>query len=178
MDNLDNFDVRRLKETHILKPFDCGDSDLNEFFLNDAKLYQKQHLAVTYFEENESQTMFFFSLRNDRISASDTTKWNKIGRNLPNDKRTRKGSYPAVKIGRLGIDKDFQGKGLGRDIMNFIKSLIGINAYTTGAKFLTVDAYKDSIKYYEKNGFDFLTEEDSGEETRAMYFDLIRLVTK
>jgi GNAT superfamily N-acetyltransferase len=175
---MDNFIVRRLKETHILKPFDCGDADLNDFFLNDAKLYQKQCLAVTYFEENENQTLFFFSLRNDRISASDTTKWNKIGRNLPNDKRTRKGAYPAVKIGRLGIDKDFQGKGLGRDVMNFIKSLISLENYTTGAKFLTVDAYKDSIKYYEKNGFDFLTDEDSNEETRAMYFDLIRLVKK
>lgn len=167
--------VRRLKEDTVLKPFDCGDNDLNDFFLNDAKSYQQQRLAVTYFGESESRTMFFFSLRNDRVSATDTTKWNKIGRNIPNEKRTRKGSYPAVKIGRLGIDIELQGKGLGKDVMNLIKAFIGYDNYPTGTKFLIVDAYKASIKYYLKNDFDFLTDKDIEEDTRAMYFDLMRL---
>lgn len=172
----DNLKTRRLKDDSTLKPFDCGDDDLNDFFLNDAKRYQNQRLAVTYFGESENRTMFFFSLRNDSLSANDTTKWNKLGRNIPNDKRTRKGSYPAVKIGRLGIDKDLQGKGLGKNVMDAIKLLIGLNPYPTGAKFLTVDAYKGSIKYYQKNGFDFLTDEDLEDDTRAMYFDLMTLI--
>ena len=167
-------EIRRLKDQHVLKPFDCGDDDLNEFFLKDAILYQKHRLAVTYFGENEAQTLSFFSLANDRITTADTTKYNKIGRNIPNAKR-RRGGYPAVKIGRLGIDKEFQGKGLGGDVMNAIKNFIAYNNYSTGAKFLTVDAYKGSIKYYEKNGFDFLTDEDIEDDTRAMYYDLIKL---
>jgi GNAT superfamily N-acetyltransferase len=175
MEIKDRLQIRRLKEDHTIKPFDCGDDDLNEFFLKDAILYQKQKLTVTYFGENENETIFFFSLRNDRVSATDTTKWNKLGRNLPNDKRTRKGAYPAVKIGRLGIHKDFQGKGFGHDVMNAIKGFIGLDNFPTGAKFLTVDAYKGSIKYYEKNGFEFLTDEDIEDDTRAMYFDLIKL---
>lgn len=175
MEEKDKLQIRRLKEDHTIKPFDCGDDDLNEFFLKDAILYQKQKLTVTYFGENENETIFFFSLRNDRVSATDTTKWNKLGRNLPNDKRTRKGAYPAVKIGRLGISKSFQGKGFGYDVMNAIKGFIGLDNFPTGAKFLTVDAYKGSIKYYEKNGFDFLTDEDLEDDTRAMYFDLIKL---
>ncbi|MDZ7896753.1 MAG: GNAT family N-acetyltransferase [Arcicella sp.] len=75
----------------------------------------------------------------------------------------------------MGIDVELQGKGLGKDVMNAIKAFIGYSSYPTGAKFLTVDAYKGSIKYYEKNGFDFLTDEDQAEDTRAMYFDLMRL---
>ena len=113
-------------------------------------------------------------MTNDRIITADTTKYNKIGRNIPNAKR-RRGGYPAVKIGRLGINKEFQGKGLGRDVMDAIKNFIAYSNYTTGAKFLTVDAYKGSIKYYEKNGFEFLTDEDIEEQTRAMYYDLIKL---
>ena len=31
--------IRRLKDEHVLKPFDCGDDDLNEFFLKDANSY-------------------------------------------------------------------------------------------------------------------------------------------
>ena len=113
-------------------------------------------------------------MTNDRITTADTTKYNKIGRNIPNAKR-RRGGYPAVKIGRLGINKEFQGKGLGRDVMDAIKNFIAYSNYTTGAKILTVDAYKGSIKYYEKNGFEFLTDEDIEEQTRAMYYDLIKL---
>lgn len=79
----DKLQIRRLKEDSVLKPFDCGDDDLNEFFLNDAKRYQKQRLAVTYFGESESRTTFFFALKNDSLSANNTSKWNKLGRNIP-----------------------------------------------------------------------------------------------
>lgn len=61
----------RLKGKYVLKPFDCGDDDLNEFFLKDAILYQKHSLAITYFGENQTQTLFFFSLANDRITTAE-----------------------------------------------------------------------------------------------------------
>ncbi|MCU0467915.1 MAG: GNAT family N-acetyltransferase [Arcicella sp.] len=176
METKNTLQIRRLKESHTIKPFDCGDDDLNEFFIKDAILYQKHRLAITYFEENENQTIFFFSLANDRITTADTTKYNKIGRNIPNAKR-RRGGYPAVKIGRLGVSKNVQSSGIGTVVMDIIKNFVGLNNYPTGAKFLTVDAYNNerSIKYYERNGFDFLTDEDSEQETRAMYYDLAKL---
>jgi hypothetical protein len=51
--------INRLNDGTILRTFDCGDEDLSDFFLNDAKNYQKQLLAVTYFEEREGKTVFF-----------------------------------------------------------------------------------------------------------------------
>jgi hypothetical protein len=77
MENTGRLQILRLKDEHTLKPFDCGDSDLNDFFLTDAILYQKHRLAITYFGENENQTLFFFALTNDRITTADTTKYNK-----------------------------------------------------------------------------------------------------
>lgn len=43
----------------------------------------------------------------------------------------------------------------------------------SGCRFLTVDAYKAAIPFYEKCGFNFLSEKDEEDETRAMYFDLM-----
>ncbi len=106
MENKEKLQIRRLKEENSLKPFDCGDEDLNEFFLIDAILYQKHHLAVTYFEENANQTIFFFSLANDRITTADTTKYNKIGRNIPNAKR-RRGGYPARQDWTFGREQKY-----------------------------------------------------------------------
>ena len=31
--------IVRLTDSYDFKPFDCGEDDLNEFLLNDAKLY-------------------------------------------------------------------------------------------------------------------------------------------
>ena len=55
--------ISKLSLDYILKPFDCGDTDLNDFFLNDALNYQNQLLAVTYVVEDLVQheiVAFFF----------------------------------------------------------------------------------------------------------------------
>ena len=42
----------RLSVGHALLPFDCGDEDINDFFVSQAMHYQKELLAVTYFLED------------------------------------------------------------------------------------------------------------------------------
>ena len=44
----------------------------------------------------------------------------------------------------------------------------------TGCRFITVDAYNnpDTIDFYQRNEFDFLTPSDEQEDTRQMYYDL------
>lgn len=37
----------------IIKPFDCGDADLNDFLFDDAKNYLEAMLAVTYLLEDK-----------------------------------------------------------------------------------------------------------------------------
>lgn len=44
----------------------------------------------------------------------------------------------------------------------------------TGCRFVTVDAYNAAVPFYEKNGFDFLTQKDEN-PTQLMFFDLINL---
>lgn len=148
--------------------FDCGDADLNEFFLKDSFRYLDQLLAVTYFfkHENTKEIVAYFSVLNDGIEADNRTK-----RKIPNEKRHKK--IPAAKIGRLGVCKKYQKNGFGSKILGFIKYFF-IHENKTGCRFLLADAYNKPgvIKFYRKNGFEFLTEEDEELETRAMKFDL------
>ena len=44
--------VRRLKMKESVKSFDCGDTDLNDFILNESLLYRKALLAVSYVVED------------------------------------------------------------------------------------------------------------------------------
>ena len=41
-----------------------------------------------------------------------------------------------------------------------------------GCRFITVDAYANATKFYQKNGFEFFTMTDAFDSTRLMYFDI------
>jgi GNAT superfamily N-acetyltransferase len=113
----------------------------------------------------------------DKVSVNDTeskNQWRKNFRStLPRNKQFS--SYPAIKIGRLAIDLNFQSRGLGTSIMDFIKAMI-LNDNRYGCRYITVDAYRQSLKYYEKNDFHCLTSTDANEDTLLMYFDLSTLL--
>ena len=61
--------IVRLTQEHTFKPFDCGEDDLNDFLLQDAKQYAKGLLAVTYVIEDEDMTVAFFCFS---ISATNS----------------------------------------------------------------------------------------------------------
>ena len=168
----------RLTDDYVFKPFDCGEKDLNEFLLYDSKEYLKRLVSVTYIIETDQQTVAFFSLSNDRVSISDSDKstWRKIKRLFPHAKH--RSDYPAVKIGRLGVDARFKGQHIGSDILSFVKTLF-VTDNRTGCTFITVDALRNAIPFYEHNGFMVLDKsiaDDETKETCPLYFDLFQLI--
>ncbi|MCR5574070.1 MAG: GNAT family N-acetyltransferase [Bacteroidaceae bacterium] len=166
--------IVRLTQEHDFKPFDCGEGDLNEFLLQDSKQYAKGLLAVTYVIEDEESTVAFFSLSNDRISLleSDKATWRRIRSSFPH--RKHRSDYPAVKIGRLGVNVNAQHKHIGTDILDFVKQTF-ITNNRTGCCFVTVDALYSAVPFYKQNGFKPLRKENKG-ETVPMYYDLTQLL--
>ena len=172
----DNRRIVRLTQEYPLKPFDCGNADLNDFLLHDAKAYSSHLLAVTYLLENDTELLAFFSVSNDRISINESDKatWRKIKKEFPHSKH--RSDYPAVKIGRLGVNKKHQNEHLGRLIVNFVKDTF-ITNNRTGCCFVTVDALPSAVNFYEQNGFHLLRKSDrDNAETVPMYFNLTRFV--
>jgi GNAT superfamily N-acetyltransferase len=164
-------------ETSVIKPFKSSDNDLNGFLFDDAKNYQKELMAVTYIIEDNTcdKTIAYFSLLNDKITfdAEQRSIWNKLNRNITNAKRRK--HYPAVKIGRLAISESYAGKGLGKDIIRFIKFMFASGS-RTGCRFITVDAYQNAVGFYQKCGFNFISTKDKNDATRLMYYDLKRFI--
>lgn len=179
------------------EPFDCDNADLNEFFQKDAINYQSELLGKTYcftLDENPKKIVCAFTISNDSIKTTflPNSRKQKIIKEIPREKHMK--SYPAVLIGRLGINADFrkiQGESerTGKQLMDFIKSWFIDGANKTGCRFIVVDSYNKSkpLKYYSDNGFQMLfstelqekefTNIDSEKslQTRLMYFDLIIL---
>lgn len=169
----------RLSDSHAILPFDCGDEDINDFFVSQAMHYQKELLAVTYFLEDGENTVFYFTLSNDKVTALESSKgfWRKIKSLFPHSKHRK--DYPAVKIGRLGVSKLYQrtGDSWGTKIIDYIKHWM-VSENKTGCRFITVDAYRSAVPFYLKNGFMFmgtderLRYESGAAATVAMYYDL------
>ena len=44
--------IKILTSNYALKSFDCRDSDLNDFLLNDAKLFAEKKIANPFYEKN------------------------------------------------------------------------------------------------------------------------------
>ena len=180
-DNSDEVSILLLTEDYPIKPFDCEDEDLNDFLFNEATPYQKELLATTFVMENDEQTLGYYSLLNDSLQLREDmfaskSQFRKFLRELmPYPKRHLK-TIPALKIGRLAIDKSFKGKGLGSVIMaNIISKCIKMNK-EQACRLITVDAYKQAIPFYQKMGFKFLTEDDKNDTTRLMFLDLANII--
>lgn len=174
---LSDFDYKRLEFGCGLKPFYCGEGDLDGFYKDDAIPHLDQLLAVTYFFEARDHAVGFFSVQNDSINKanSSTGIFSGIKNNMPEGKRYV--FFPAVKIGRLGVHSDYQRCKIGTQIIDFIKALF-IVKNKTGCRFITVDAYNKPgvLSFYQNNGFEFLSHKDNKRKTRSMYFDLITFI--
>ena len=179
------------------QPFDCDNSDLNDFFRNDALNYYAELLGKTYcftLDKNPEIIVCAFTISNDSIKTSHlpNARKKKVIRDIPRQKQMK--SYPAVLIGRLGVNKKYryikdETDRTGKQLMDFIKSWFIDGANKTGCRFIVVDSYNEikPLKYYSNNEFIplFSNEEQEKEytgigsdaklETRLLYFDLIIL---
>lgn len=175
--DFENFIFRQIDAGTEIKSFDCGDADLNDFLFSDAVNYYKSMMALTYILEDigANKTVAYYSLLNDKIVFDPDEKklWNRLNRRVPNSKRRKE--YPAVKIGRLAISKDYAGNNIGKSILLQIKHVFA-TMRRSACRFITVDAYAAAVPFYERCGFMFLSEKDKHASTRSMYFDLINFL--
>jgi hypothetical protein len=178
-------------------PFDCGHDDLNDFFTNDVRDYSEELLGKTYcftLDEDPSIIVCAFTISNDSIKTTHlpNSRKKKVIKEIPRPKHMR--SYPAVLIGRLGVNENYrlvedEEERTGKQLMDFIKSWFIDSANKTGCRFIVVDSYNEPgpLRYYAKNDFIglFSSEEQEKEftglpqeaelSTRLMFFDLIVL---
>lgn len=168
--------LRRLDAADSRPDFSCGDQDIDEFFHRDSIDGCRELLCVTYgFFDTADEIIGFFSLSNDAIKKEEVPRsaLKRMLSQIPHTKRYS--SMPAAKIGRIGISKNHKRSGFGTQILDYLKASF-TTKNKTGCRFLLVDAYNQDavLSFYQKNGFEFLVENDKNDKTRIMYFDLIR----
>ncbi len=139
-------EVEELSKAYDFSLFDCEDKDLNEFLKEDALRYRDQLISKTFIVFYKEQVVAFFSVMNDsiKLNAQETQRTFNL---------MRLHEYPALKIGRLAVDKNHQKEGFGSFIIGFVIGLGRAANENSACRFITVDSYPQSIQFYEKQGF-------------------------
>ena len=144
-----------LSECH---PFVCGDDDMDEFFQKDALDYTRYRMGKSYCfrMKDDSQTIVAcFTVSNDSIRIYDlpSSRRNAMWGITNREKMLTR--YPGVLVGRLAVASQFSGKGVGSEVLDFIRMWFIDESNKTGCRFAIVDAKNepDVLHFYEHNGF-------------------------
>lgn len=143
----------------------AGDEDIDDFLLHDARIHYDRKMAVTYVLRmcEDDEILAFATLQNDAVKIRGMDEF-------PYQ------SFPAVKIGRLGVAQCYQRKGIGSFLIDMIARFM-CHDNRTGCRYITLDAYnkEETLSFYRKNGFILLKEfpDMASRRTLPMYRDLM-----
>jgi GNAT superfamily N-acetyltransferase len=109
------------------------------FFLKDSLLNIDDSLSLIYVCKYNEKIIAFFSLSADSIKINEPLT-------------IRYPQYPAVKIGRLGVHKDYQNMKIGSLILSWVVGFCRQLRKDIGLRFMSVDAYNNSstLNFYKK----------------------------
>jgi len=138
--------VLPLSEEYDLSRFCSTNAELNDFLNNDALTSQDVLISRTYLCYRGESLVGFLTLVTDTIEvklveASDGVDGYQYSR------------YPCIKIARVAVDREYTGKGIGRFLLLWAVGTVYRVSRVVGCRYITVDAKKESIQFYQKNGF-------------------------
>lgn len=134
-----------LQEQHDLNPFDCGETLLNEWLKQRARKNEVLGASRTFVVCDERTVVGYYALAAGSVTHELAAS--KIKRNMPDP-------IPVIVLGRLAIDQQWKGKGLGYSLLQDALLRCHAAAQHIGARALLVHALSDSAKqFYEHFGF-------------------------
>jgi GNAT superfamily N-acetyltransferase len=139
---------------HDVSRFSCGNPALDEYVRNTVARDEAQHTAATYVLIDTAapsmphRVFGYYTLNSFSIPRRQARR---------RDRDRHLGSYdpvPAVLIGRLALDRDFQGRGLGSALLTSALTQILTIREGLGIAVAVVHAIDDTAAaFYEHQGF-------------------------
>lgn len=164
--NTEDINFSILCENHNCREFDCGDIELNDFLVEDALSNQISNISITRVASKKNNLIGYYSILTDSIKKEKVGEDDRVS-------EVRYSQYPAIKIGRLAINKEVQRKGHGRYLLMHALAVSTVLSEHVGCRFITLDSKntEQALKFYEKNGFK-IANRSSSKDFVPMYLDL------
>lgn len=137
-----------LDARHVRQAFDCGEETLNTFLYAQAGQNARRDISRTYvaLPPESDAVIGYYTLSSGSVAFA----------NLPDvlAKRLPKYPIPTAHLGRLAVDRRYQGQGLGGILLVDALKRVRDTADRIGIHAVTVDAMNVKVKrFYEGFGF-------------------------
>jgi ribosomal protein S18 acetylase RimI-like enzyme len=145
-----DFCIEPLGDRHDRTDFNCGNEQLDRYFLTAVTQDKKRNIAIPYviFDRKRQKVIGYYTLSMSGIDLEQLPQ--SIAKKLP--------KYPivgAILIGRLAVDSNYKGYGWGKLlIMDALYRSLGVSK-TTGCFAVIVDAIdNEAVKFYQRFEFE------------------------
>lgn len=144
-----NYDIAQLAPHHNRKLFSCGVAALDCYLQQQANQDVKKNVAAVFVltKKESPDVIGFYTLSSLAIDAGELPE--EITKKLP-----KYPSLPATLLGRLAVDKQHQGKGLGGFlIINAIHRSLSLSREIASMAMVVDAKDEQAIAFYEGYGF-------------------------
>lgn len=130
---------------HDVSQFDSGIESLNTWLQRRTRLNEVKGGARTYVVCDGDKVIAFYSLAASSVERRRVSS--RVGRNMPEP-------IPVILLGQLAVDVNYQGRGLGSDLLIDAGKRALRVADVIGARAIVVQAFNEEVRtFYERFGF-------------------------
>jgi GNAT superfamily N-acetyltransferase len=162
-------DLREIQPGDKVTGLSLGDSaftPLKTFVQKYAKNYTEQMLARSYGVFSDDKLVGYVTLVCGQIEVEGGDPAPDTG-----DADFSYRHFPAVKIARLAVDRRYQKKGIGRQLVEFSLGVARDEiSSTVGCRFVVLDAKQKSVSFYEKAGFRTINSDENRKRSEPIMF--------
>ncbi|MFL5260384.1 MAG: GNAT family N-acetyltransferase [Hyphomicrobiales bacterium] len=135
-----------LGEQHDVVDFESGVRSLDEWLRRRARANQVSGASRTFVACEGRRVAGYYAVASGAVAISSTTA--RLRRNMPDP-------VPVVLLGRLAVDRRYQGAGIGRALFRDAAQRISEAADMIGIRGILVHAIsQDAKRFYEALGFE------------------------
>ena len=135
-----------LADHHDIAGFRCGEASLDDWLKRRARANQVSGATRTYVVCEEKRVVGYYALASGVVAVESAP--GRFRRKMPTP-------IPVAVLARLAVDRDWQGRGLGRAVFRDAARRVAHAADTIGIRGIVVHAISEEAKkFYLALGFD------------------------
>lgn len=140
--------IERLSDAHDRSAFDCGKPALDDFLKRLAGQYERRDFAAVYVATTppSNAVLGYYSLSSGSVDLTALPE--AVRKKLPRH------PVPVIHLGRLAVDQNVRGQGLGRHLLTDALRICTELAAKVAVHAVEVRAIDDEARsFYQKYGF-------------------------
>lgn len=136
-----------LRGKHSLDGFASGEESLDTWLLRRGRHAEAAGSARTFVTTDGDRAVGYYTLAIGSVAPSDATE--RLLKGQPSER-----PVPVLLLARLAVDRQHQGRGVGRSLLQDALLRCNVVAESVGVRAVVAHAHPDATAFYDRFGFE------------------------